>query len=334
MANRKWLIVSVALMPFFLVSLLRPSPVLAGADTSYVKSYYSNFVPKLLTNYKNLSVSFANITDTLHVTDHFSTGGQNYIGAELNYKWASLGYSFGFNNENSATNTDLRFSTSFGPFRIQTNYTDLKNLEYYRVSGINQTDTTFIPRQHNVELETIGIKIDYVFNHKKFYYPSSISNSGQQLKSKGSVVLSSGVYYQNFDLHGLSDSSGTSFLNRYRASQIKTTRVEAGLGYAYNWVINKRFSVYISDVPNWGVEEITTFSKQETRHNLSVNITNYVRGGFMYTWHNKFIGMYAYNSVATNSWSGYQYSNVYTSFQLQFGWVLSIPKTNSLFSRL
>ena len=298
----------------------------AQTDTLYVKKYRDNLVPRILTNYKNLSTNFITKSDTSYSADYFSTGGQSFIGIEIGYKWATLDYNFGFNKENSSTNTDLRLSTSFKPLRLQMNYTNLRNLNYYRVDGTEQKDTVFIARQHGISLRNAGIKVDYLFNHKNFSYSSSISQVGKQLISQGSFILSSGVSYQDFDLHGLSDSIGEKFFDRYHSDHFKTIKADIGFGYAYNWVLNKNFVISVSEIPNVGFQQITSSNSMSVNHHSTASITNYFRAGVIYTWHNFFIGMFAYNSITASKWMNYNYNNVYTSLQLHLGLVLDDPK--------
>jgi len=318
----------------YIVLLLFSGHLMAQTDTLYVKSYYTNLVPRLLSNFKIQSTSFVTKSDTSFSSDYFSTGPQNFIGAEASYKWITVGYNFSFTKESSAANTDLRFSTSFKPLRIYLNYTSLKNLNYYRVTGIEEADTVFSSWQNNIALRNVGLKVDYILNNKKCYYSSSSSQAGRQLKSQGSFIFSSGVSYQDFDLRGLSDSASFHFHDLYSSDHFKTFRADLGLGYAYNWVLTKKLVIYLSDIPNIGFQQISTSEKPAADRHSTVSITNYVRAGAIYTWKNKFIGAYAYNSATAGKWTGFNYNNTYTSVQLHFGWILEDPKNRFRILRL
>jgi len=310
-----------------LIVLLFAGQAAAQNDTLYVKSYYTNLVPRLMTNFKIHSTSFVTRSDTSFSSDCFSTGGQNFLGAEVSYKWATLGYSFGFDKSNAPTNTDLRLSTSFQPFRIYLNYTSLKNLNYYRVNGTeDETDTVFNSWQNTIELRNVGIKVDYIANNKKFYYSSSLSQVGRQLKSQGSFIVSSGISYQDFDLRGLPDSASSGFMKLYSADQFKTVKADLGVGYAYNWVLTKKLVIYVSEIPNIGFQQTQLFEQASAKRHSTVSLTNYFRAGVIYTWKNKFLGAYAYNSVTTGKWTGYHYNSTYTSLQLHFGMILDGPE--------
>ncbi len=298
----------------------------AQIDTSYVKIYRNNLVPRLMTNYKNQITSFVTKSDTSFSADYFSTGAQNFIGAEVSYKWATLGYNFGFNRENSSANMDFRFSTAYKPFRVSANFTSLKNLNYCRVEGMDSIDTVFVARQKGISLRNVGLKVDYILNNKKFYYSPSISQVGRQLKSQGSFIISSGISYQDFDLRGLSDSASFNFHQLYDANRFKTIRADLGIGYAYNWVLGKKVVIYISETPNIGFQAIKFSGNPDQNRHVTVSFTNYVRAGVVFTWKNKFLGAYAYNSVTAGKWSDFNYNDVYTSFQLHFGMVLNAPK--------
>jgi hypothetical protein len=312
---------------FSILALLISGLASAQPDTSYVKIYRNNLVPRMMTNYKNQVTNFVTKSDTSFSADYFSTGAQNFMGAEVSYKWATLGYSFGFNRENSSANMDFRFSTAYKPFRFSANVTSLKNLNYYRVSGLDSLDTVFIARQKGISLRNVGLKVDYILNNKKFYYSPSVSQVGRQLKSQGSFIISSGISFQDFDLRGLSDSASFNFHQLYDANRFKTIRADLGAGYAYNWVLGKKVVIYISETPNIGVQTIYFSGNQEQgRRHTTVSLTNYFRAGVVFTWKNKFLGAYAYNAVTTGKWSGFNYNDVYTSLQLHFGMVLNAPK--------
>jgi hypothetical protein len=311
-----------ALILFLFVSMR----LTAQTDTLYVESYYNNLMPRLLTNYKVQSASFVTKSDTSFSADYFSTGGQYSIGAEIGYKWATLGYNFGFNKDKASTNRDFRFSTSLRSFRIYLNYTSLQNLDYYRVQGIEEEkDTLFHTRQDQIDWKNVGLKVDYIVNSRKCYYASSLSHCGRQLKSQGSFIVSTAVSYQDFDLRGLSDSARTNFRQLYSSEHIKTVKADVGLGYAYNWVATKKLVIYVSDIPNIGFQQVNTSGSSSTDRRAAVSFTNYVRAGVIYTWKNRFIGAYAYNSVTAVRLTGYSFNNLYTSVQLHFGMMLGDP---------
>src|SRR6218665_3423906 len=76
----------------------------AQTDSLYIKSYYENLVPRFLYNYKVQFTSFITRLDSLYSVDYFSTGSQNFVGADLGYKWMTLGYNVSFNKENTRAN--------------------------------------------------------------------------------------------------------------------------------------------------------------------------------------------------------------------------------------
>jgi hypothetical protein len=309
----------------FLLLCALPLHLRSQADTLYLQNYYNNLIPRVLTNFKNQSTQFVCSSDSSYAADKFSTGAQYFMGAELSYKWASIGYNYGFNPANSTSNTDLRFSTSYKPLRFQANYTSLKNLNYFQVKGLQQEDTTRIARHHNIPLRNAGLKIDYIFNYKKCYYSSSVGQYGRQLRSRGTFLLSSGVSWQDFNLHDLPDSAAQEFVKNYAADHFTTVRLDIGPGYAYNWVIRRNWVFSISEIPNLGVQWVTTSSGAEARQRMTVSFTNYVRSGITYSWKNLFAGAYMYNAVTASGWDGFNYNNVYTTCQLHFGIVLGDP---------
>ena len=298
----------------------------AQADTLYVKSYYNNLVPRFLYSYKSQITRFGeNLSDSLLSADIFTTGHQNFMGGDLSYKWITIGYNSTFNRENSKSNTDLRFSTSYKPYHIQVNYTHLRNMNYLRLN--NEEDTVFVLRERGIVLRNFGLKLEYVPGYRQFCYSSAYSQGGRQLRSKGSFLLSSGMCYQDFDLRGLSDSGAVKFADRYGANVIRSSRIDFGVGYAYNWVIKKCLVLAISEIPNIGVQHVASSQGSfNSRQRSTVCFTNYVRSGLIYTANRFFVGAYLYNMVTASKWQKFNYSNVYTSFQLYLGLVLDPPE--------
>lgn len=309
---------------------LLPIVLTAQTDSLYVKSYYNKLVPRFLYSYKSQITNFSeNFGDTAYSRDHFTTGHQNFIGGDLSYKWITIGYNSTFNKENSSNNTDLRFATSYRPLHVQVNYTNLKNLNYFRLNSRaydGEADTVFVLRERKIELRNFGMKIEYIFNHRRFCYSSAYSQGGRQLRSQGSFIVSSGLFYQDFDLRGLSDSGALKFTDRYGANMFRSGRMDIGVGYAYNWVIKKCLVLAISEIPNIGFQHVASGQGDfNSRERSSVSFTNHVRGGLIYTVRRCFVGACLYNMVTAGKWQKFNYNNVYTSFQLYFGMVLDTP---------
>jgi hypothetical protein len=309
-----------------LLLCLLPGQVHSQADTLYLQNYYNNLIPRVLTSFKSQSTQFVTSRDSSYAADHFSTGAQFFAGAELSYKWASIGYNYGFNPANSSSNTDLRFSTSYKPLRFQANYTSLRNLNYFRVNGPEQEDTVRFVQHHTIPLRNAGLKIDYIFNYKKCYYSSSVGQYGRQLRSRGTFLLSSGISWQDFDLKSLPDSAAQEFVKQYDADHFRTVRLDVGPGYGYNWVIKRNWVICISEIPNLGFQWVSTSTDNRRQQRMTVSFTNYVRSGVTYSWKNMFAGAYLYNSVTVSGWDGFNYNNVYTTCQLHFGVVLGDPE--------
>jgi hypothetical protein len=320
--------------------LVAVSTLAQRTDTLYIESYYNDLVPRVQSNFKVQTASFVTKTDTSFSADYFSTGGQGSVGGEVSYKWATLGYTFGFDRKNAATNTDFRFSTSWKPLRVTLNYTSLHHLDYYRVNLVSgeagasdEKDTVFRFRQHNITLRNAGLKVDYVLNSRRCYYSSSMGQYARQLRSQGSFIVSGGIFYQDFDLRGLTDTARSNFLAHYPDDHLQTIKADLGLGYAYNWVVTKRLVIGVSDIPNIGFQQIR-IPGGDAKPQATVSFTNYVRAGVTYTWKNRFAGVYAYNSVTAVRCNGYSHNNVYTSVQLHFGMVLGNSALRKVWKRV
>lgn len=89
--------------------------------------------------------------------------------------------------------------------------------------------------QGNIQITSFVCNMHYVFNHKKFSYAAAMKPKKIQLKSAGSWLLGSSIYYMQFK--AVDDELVTTFngLNRFNSFFFAL-----GGGYGYNWVTCKR----------------------------------------------------------------------------------------------
>jgi hypothetical protein len=306
--------------------LLLSGNALAQSDTNYIQSYYNNVIPRGLYNYKNQEINlYDTVGDSTLEYDSFSTGNQHFMGGDVSYKWGTLGYNFSLSPKKSNHNLDFRFSTAYKPFQLQAFITRLQNLTYtFTVDSLYgvKIDTLISSREQNIKLLNIGTKLEYVFNHKKYCYSAGFSQGGRQLKSAGSFIASGGLFYDNFSLKKLSKKVKYKFDNVNGFNEVEFLRLDVGVGYGYNWVLFKNWTIAFTEIPNIGFQSIYTgLNDKKVNKYFIISFTNQSKGGILYTNNRFFVGASAYNSLTVVKLENNLYSNLYTTVNIYTGWI-------------
>lgn len=101
-------------------------------------------------------------------------------------------------------------------------------------------------------VERLQGNIYYVFNHKRFAYPSAFTQSYIQLKSCGSLIAGASIDYKYVTLNeeglpaDIKSQNGLSRLPEY----MRYGTVSLNFGYAYNWVIDRHWMIHGSLLPS------------------------------------------------------------------------------------
>ncbi len=133
--------------------------------------------------------------------------------------------------------------------------------------GFYTDDDKVLLMYPDIRLTQYGLYGQYVFNHKKFSYQAAFNQSEQQLKSAGSFQLGGGFYYNRVS----SDSS----LVMYGKNDLNNYQISISGGYAYAWVIKKRYliSAGMSFGLNFGIENTRDSKKVEVSPSMFPRIS-------------------------------------------------------------
>jgi Domain of unknown function (DUF4421) len=297
----------------------------AQDSISYYEKYTTQIIPRVEYLYKNQFIDLTqNRSDTSAITNSFSTGNQHFLGGDVSYDWFSIGYSFSLSPTNTKGNIDFRASTAYKGFQLKGNATRLRNLNYNFVENQNDLifDTLISTKEQEIQLNKIGGRVEYVLNHKKYCYSAGFTQGGRQLKSAGSLIASIGLYYDNYDFKNLSPAVKEQFDTISGFNVAKLLRVDVGIGYGRNWVIRKHFTISFIEIPNIGMQRITTLLNDGEVGDFTIpNFTNQFRLGVLYTRKPFFIGASAMNSITASRITDSFYANNYTTVNMYIGWI-------------
>jgi len=300
----------------------------AQTDTSYFRSYYKKAVARIVYTYRTRDFYFSSKLAGLTTTNSFHTGNEFFIGADASYKWAGLNYSISLTPNQSKRNTNVQFSTTYKPLRFQMNVSSLQNLNYSvtREKSGATLDTVLSERENDVQIVTARMKLDYVFNYRRYGYSASFSQSGRQLKNAGSVIASIALSSDNFFLDKLDGPAKTIFDSTYGFTRTLMGGVEAGVGYGYNWVPGKHWTISVVEQPNVAVQLINTQTVEPQLSYRIIGFVNHFKLGVAYTRGRCAIGLSGYTIAGSNKMKHSNYSNIYNSVDVYVGWIIDTKK--------
>jgi hypothetical protein len=157
-------------------------------DTSYIKIFEKNNVAELYTG--DYSTHF-NFSDPRSFKSNFKlvANSSGYMGAYLNYKWASLKYSFAIPGTELDRDTkfkymSLRYRFS-GRRKILHLFYDTYNGFLIPVGNIKDSFRVF----EDIRFRNTGFDFYYFFNARKFSYYAANNFSERQIRSAGSLLI-------------------------------------------------------------------------------------------------------------------------------------------------
>lgn len=297
--------------------------VIAQSDTSYILSYYKAFIPRTIYSFKQQYIVINSyVNEDTYDSENFTTGPQYFAGGDISYKWLTLGYGYGINPENTKKNMDLRFATTYKSLNLQANYTLLNNLSHTYFDTALVEQKTFRPI--NNRFYNLGVKLDYIFNYKKFCYSAGYTQGGKQLKSKGSVIASIGFSKNEFSIGDVPVElkKDSVVFNLLKLTSIRDWLVEAGGGYSYNWVIKKEFLLAVTEVPCLGFQSLHLVNSENVSQKFAgLPFVNYFKLGLI--WHSGpfFAGASINNILRVSAVNKFDYVHINTNASVHLGWV-------------
>ncbi|MGL4806058.1 MAG: DUF4421 domain-containing protein [Bacteroidales bacterium] len=251
---------------------------------------------------------------------------QNKIGFDIGWRIFFLGWSFdlGGSDKNNGTSFDLSlYSPKFG---LDLMY--LKTGNNYRIQRAKGFGD--IPRErYAIEFDGLDVNIKeanlyYIFNNKRFSYPSAFSQTTIQRISCGSLILGGSISTHDikFDSEMLPSVIQQSMNQDMKIDRIKYTNLSLSLGYAYNWVFAKNFLASMALSPVLALKASKSSNIGEDAHGFfnRFNIDMLVRAGVVYNNGKYYIGSsflgrsFGYNQKNFTLNNGYGTLQVYAGF--------------------
>lgn len=312
-------------------------------DTSYIAdlSDYLNVYMFGVTKYNYFNITNKNTNQKLK----YSPNDNFNVGFGFNYKWLGLGVAFNLpsvNNDNDKYGTTQSFDAQMNVFAhkyLVDVY--LNHYQGYYIKNPEIMDTTFdksgvYPTLPSMQSTNFGLSYFHVLNNNKFSYRASFIQNERQKKMAGSMILGFITHYNltiadtafvpyNF-IQDIEDA------DNYLIKASSSFDIGPMFGYAYNFVIRKKFMITLSTVPGIVFQRIgilATVNGQDElvfRNKLGYVISNKIAlvfNGDNFYWginYNDFHSTHEYERVTLSSSVG--------NFRLFFGRRFNIKKKN------
>lgn len=116
----------------------------------------------------------------------------------------------------------------------------------------------------------------WVLNHRRFSYPAVFTQSYRQKRSCGSVIVGLSLHAEQLELDAdaLPDELADRLAASEYAHEINYRSLNVGVGYAYNWVLGRRWMLHGSMVPSFSTFKRARLKFQGRTERLSVDKVN------------------------------------------------------------
>jgi hypothetical protein len=233
-------------------------------DTSYVKTFSKVFTIGLPVSSKMLRMEFgdkASENSLLYYPSTVYSPGL-FINTRLFGFYITPSF-LGIHQNQSKTGksnfNDYQFNIYGKRFFYDINFQSYSGFYLHNTHVFNEYQhlENYYKRADLVAL-AVGFNVYYVFNNKRFSYRGAFSFTQSQIKSAGSFIT--GTYFSTFAFTADSSVVGSQVKESFKqfATMKSGTSVSSGLsfGYAYTFVLNKRFYVSTSVIPGLGFNKV------------------------------------------------------------------------------
>ncbi|MBR1788563.1 MAG: DUF4421 family protein [Bacteroidaceae bacterium] len=259
-------------------------------DTTYMARPQRKWLLIARVNFSGASIMTEGIDDSA-LTPGSSSGGQHFKSRMKAKNKTTLSLGVGYQG--------IVLSLALNPAKLAGKYRDYEfNLNCYRRNlgcdviyhdAKNFTgwyDQEGMPRINMpkgiLRVQTLNLNGHYVFNHRRFSYPSAFSQSYIQHRSAGSFLLAASCMAQR------------ATLDTEQKVKLKVVNVGIGGGYGYNYVPKKGWLLHASLLPTLIAYSYSSLTEGKERRKDLYRFPEFIvtaRGSVVRHWGNKFLGI-------------------------------------------
>lgn len=263
----------------------------ARYDTAYIGKPEQKWTAKARLNMSGTGLSARGNINGQPFSSDLEAQPKNTVGASISYRGLSLGFAL-----NPAKlfgkNKDYEFNLNAYANRVGA---DVVVTSAKTFSGtVEHGGTTCDVAAGSVSMASIQVNGYYAFNHRRFSFPAAFSQSQTQKRSCGSWLLGvSGVASRI-------ENAGQGFAGT-TDTRLSMLNIGVGAGYAYNFVIKRKWLVHLSALPQVVLYSRTRLFVDGERQRAPFKFPSFISVGRMAavrSFGNKFAGV----SAVTNLW--------------------------------
>lgn len=305
-------------------------------DTTYISPNRYNYALMLdhFTNYEYYSIS--NSLPTLQHLN-FSPKPRNKIGVYFGWRWIFLGWAIDTdhiygkkNGGKRGTEFDLSLYSSKLGVDIFYRHTG-DNYKVHNVKGFPGLPSDYSTDFSGLKVKMKGLNLYYIFNNRRFSYPAAFSQSTNQRRNAGSLILgfSASTHNLNFNFTKLPEVIQESMNPGMKVKHIKYTNVSLNLGYAYNWVFARNCLACLSLSPAIAYKT-SRIEKEEVEAKewyKNFNIDFILRAGVVYNNSKYFVGTSFLGRTYDYYRNNFSLNNGFGTLQVYAGFNFYLKKT-------
>lgn len=303
-------------------------------DTLYVDYNRYNYA-LMATHFSNFEYYSISSNSPREQRLSFSPNPQNKIGLYFGWQWIFLGWSvdvndFGRHTSNKNKGTEFDLSLYSAKFGLDIFYRRTGNdYKIHKISGFNEdTPSDYSTNFEGLKVNIQGLNVYYIFN-RRFSYPAAFSQSTNQRRSAGSMIVgfSFSKHKLDFDYAALPDFIQEEMNDDMKVSKIKYTNANLSFGYAYNWVFAQNCLACLSFTPaiSYKASNVSCEDKNPQSHS-KFGLDFLMRAGVVYNNGKYYVGTSFVGKNYNYYQNNFSLSNGYGTLQIYAGFNFSLKK--------
>ena len=274
----------------------------------------------------------------------FTSDPLTYVGADIGWNIFAFGYSYGLNSRNNKNNARLSFNTYTRFVALSAEVLWINNLSISDIDKLVSDDDIENDNNYPQKIAIDGayfrsrsLQLKFFPNGKKMAYGNTINPKFRQLKSAGTVVFSLGYADNDFNTNlENTDLDKYSLINEVGISNLNLSKYELGGGYSYNFVVSRRWILFLADVVGISAKhysyEMLFDNSQISKTN--VGLSNQFRTGACYYNKDYYIGTnvsYEADILSTNQ---FLFNNTGLTGSIYIGYKFNVDGFNRFVSNM
>ncbi len=240
-----------------------------SVDTSYMERIPQKLKLKFIFNESGSAIRVRGKLDGVKYKAKTRADNKQTLGVQVAYRGLALGASI----------NPAHYSGKYKDYEFNTNeYSNRWGFDVIFQSAntykgdIRLGDETSSVTEGMVKRNMLTVNAYYVFNYRKFSYPAAFTQSWIQKRNCGSFMLGCTFMGGNTRIAGDEELGFT-------ASRHSIALFSAGGGYGYNFVVQRKWLIHMSVVPEMVLFNYGHITTEDSRERMKYRLLNFIQVG-------------------------------------------------------